>query len=87
MAKNNGGPAYPCSVKERWDGHEYIINHSGMSLRDWFAGMAISGLMVGVGGYINDEEYTPYAKGHCNAAMSERAYALADAMIAERDKG
>jgi len=67
----DGGPAFPlavdCSGGSRT---EYQI---GMSLRDWFAGMALSGLIP-----------KDYSSGPCNAAAAERCYAIADAMLAAR---
>jgi len=50
-----------------------LVTYSGMSLRDWFAGMALSGYMVSdlaVNG--------PMAAQMC--------YEITDAMLAERDK-
>ena len=48
----------------------------GMSLRDYFAGQALAGMQI----------WADYSKGHCNAALVERAYVIADAMLAERQK-
>lgn len=45
----------------------------GMTLRDWFAGQALIGSMAGIAG-------EPYE-------FAEEAYAVADAMLAERAKG
>lgn len=47
-----------------------------MTLRDWFAGIALSGLNAA----------SDYSSGPCNAAAAERCYALADAMLREKDK-
>ena len=48
--KDNGGPAFPGSKSEVWhDGiqnRESVVFYGGMSLRDWYAGMAIQGLMA-----------------------------------------
>ena len=57
----------------------------GMSLRDWFAGMAASGLVTGCAGTIG-HDFSAYANGPCNHAIADRAYALADAMLEERAK-
>lgn len=68
MSKTNGGPAFPTTqadVERGWD---------GMSLRDWFAGQALAGLVA------NDS-----ARGD-NAQFAIVAYALADAMLAERER-
>jgi hypothetical protein len=74
MEKDNGGPAFPRvpgpfvpGEGVAWDGFD------GMSLRDYFAGMALSGM-------INDEIIGGYGD------FAKSAYALADAMILERSK-
>lgn len=56
----------------RWaDGHEDM----GMSLRDWFAGQALP-MLIDIA---HDEEWGI-------AETAGRAYLMADAMLAERDK-
>jgi hypothetical protein len=47
-------------------------HHYGMTLRDWFAGQALSG----VGKHLPDHH--PWLANHC--------YDLADAMLAEKDR-
>ena len=63
----DGGPAFPWAP----DGPNYQ-KYSGMTLRDWFAGQAIAGLMAS---NFNEES---------NKLLSCIAYELADAMIAQR---
>ena len=83
-AAKDGGPAFPSVLYS----HERAENWStdGMSLRDWFAGQAIS-ICSG-----NMREYDlAKAFGGRNAITTEeiiayQAYALADAMLAERSK-
>ena len=63
----DGGPAFPQNdaLINR------INNHDGMSLRDWFAGVAV------------------HEMSSCEITkknIAEAAYALADAMLAEREK-
>ena len=54
-----------------------IIGHcEGMTLRDWFAGQALAGMLASEAGI------PPYA----NSWAAERAYQMADAMLAERAK-
>lgn len=73
--RDDGGPAYPCDPDKFWSYKgEPNSEAMGMSLRDYFAGQALAGLVVG------DEGGTYHQQ---NAAM---AYSLADAMIAERSK-
>ncbi len=57
-----------------------------ISLRDYFAGLALSGFTVGLGGYLLKEEYSAYINGACNSSIANRCYAIADAMIKERNK-
>ena len=61
---DDGGPAFPFS------GQYY--HQQGMSLRDWFAGQALSGVC-------NNPDISYDAAAH-------DAYAHADAMIAERNR-
>jgi len=69
---NDGGPAFPHDNQEL--GGQHRIAQPGMSLRDWFAGMALQGIMVS----------WPQGSGFANAV--EDAYNVADAMIAQREK-
>ena len=63
--KEDGGPAFPGPF-----GGEPI----GMTLRDYFAGQALSGLIV------NPDTVSVYCP------LSMRAYEIADAMLTERGK-
>jgi hypothetical protein len=70
MSKNDGGTAFPCSQDVR-------LQDSGMTLRDWFAGMALAGmaaLYTQAGGTSED----------ISKANSAVAYLMADAMLTER---
>ena len=74
-SKHDGGPAFPQrSDNMTEDGPAF----PGMSLRDWFAGMALSG--------ISDSDYI----GKKDQEIAERfaflAYLEADAMLNEREK-
>jgi hypothetical protein len=71
---NDGGPAYPGLVFAGWHpakGNEWVPS-GGMTLRDWFAGMALIGVALG--------ENTPKSV----AMAATWAYEQADAMIAEK---
>lgn len=62
MSKNDGGPAFPNSM--------YV--NQGMSRRDWFAGMALSGLV---------------SRAYRGISFTaEESFRLADAMLAESNK-
>lgn len=65
---NNGGPAFPHS--------DSVLYQQGMSLRDYFAGQALEGILA---------EFFHHENEAQSAAI--RAYAMADAMLAERAKG
>ena len=65
----DGGAAFPLQ-----DSNTFTLN-TGMSLRDWFAGMALQGYASNT-----DENCTAPEK------LAEWAYADADAMLKVRDK-
>ena len=69
---NTGGPAFP--YEERDYSGNPSKDHFGMTLRDYFAGEALSSINLGIG--VTDEFYSKAAK-HC--------YALADAMLKARE--
>lgn len=83
--KDDGGPAFPeaIAIGPAGDVHP---GFGGMSLRDWFAGHALAGLLSDA---TTIEKYT-------NASVKDgvdpepffasSAYEMADAMIAERSK-
>lgn len=63
-------PAFPIGVKNEW--HEYY--QTGMTLRDYFAGQAISGVIAG------------YHFGlRSNKENAEMAYKIADELIKQRE--
>ena len=78
MAKNDGGSAFPAPDDYGADGSAIYgpVNLTGMSLRDWFAGMAMKGLITDDG----------YASPHWPSNLVEDAYKTADAMLKARDK-
>jgi hypothetical protein len=69
---NTGGPAFP--VVGQWYGDKLggQLTH-GMTLRDWFAGMALQGLLAST-------------KTNDALVIAKDAYIIADAMIAESNK-
>lgn len=74
MINKDGGPAFPVPNS--------VMSVPGMSLRDWFAGMALQGVVSGV------ESRTTEWKGKQLEPkdVAFYAYTLADAMLAEREK-
>ena len=70
---NDGGPAFP--HHETTSTGEPFHDHLGMTLRDWFAGQALAGMMA-----------CPDCSG-TEAEFAASAYRNADAMLAARSKG
>lgn len=73
---NDGGPAFPISVQP-----DFQYAEAGMSLRDWFAGQALAGLIAsGRSAYdlADSDQQAAYA--------AFRAYTAADAMLAARER-
>lgn len=69
----DGGPAFPY-LEPYWQGRRNEpIEHAGMSLRDYFAAAAMSGMI---------------AHGDCESITSgaKTAYKFADAMLEAREK-
>ena len=73
---NDGGPAYPVSLDDFRDGQDHPM--PGMSLCDYFAAAALTGLLA-------NNCAPDYSKGQCNAAAAERAWIVADHMLRYRD--
>ena len=84
MSDNNGGPAFPCSVRRDENYMDFggygrtrtvTLQEGGMTLRDWFAGQALAGMIRAN----HRLEFTP-------PDDATWAYQIADAMLAERAK-
>ena len=71
MSIKDGGPAFPVAAADS----PRTGPHPGMSLRDYFAAAALTGMHGWFGN-------TPIV----NEVAASWAYEIADAMIAERDK-
>ena len=72
----NGGPAFP-KAAGTW---EKLHEAEGMSLRDWFAGMALSAMIsanLPKPAHKGEEWFNPGFTASC-------AYGMADAMLAQR---
>lgn len=65
---NDGGPVFPIPVE---DGLNY---HGGMTLREWFAGQALAGILANSNRDGSTKEY------------AHDAYEQADAMLAARNE-
>jgi hypothetical protein len=73
-APNDGGSAFPCEQHETLDGSWNQTFDPGMSLRDWFAGKALAGLLA--------DPRTGSPEQYARAT-----YDIADAMLAARATG
>ena len=73
MEKDTGGPAFPRQGKEVNFGDGWIPGSEGMTLRDYFAGQALSGLLARANN-----------KG-TNADNATVAYSIADEMLRARE--
>ena len=72
--KDDGGPAFP-TENERQTG-ENSYHYAGMTLRDWFAGQAVAGILA--------RGLPVEIEGRSHIPIPEAAYIIADAMIAAR---
>lgn len=80
--KDTGGPAFPP--------HHHFDSMQGMTLRDWFAGQALASI-AGRFQTSDPKALDKAAKacgysGPLDGFIALQAYALADAMLAERNK-
>lgn len=74
MTTQNGGPAFPRSRSIERD--DYWDEEDGMSLRDWFAGMALQALISRIPANASPDEN----------GLADYAYDVADAMLAWRER-
>lgn len=76
---DNNIPAFPCAAVGRTANDEhYEISQTGMTLRDWFAGMALQGLLSGMASHDECEIIM--------GEMAEKCFEQADAMMKARDE-
>ena len=73
MAKDDGGPAFPCEQGHIPSGTWNQTFEAGMSLRDYFAGQALAAIATNPRLGSKD--------------LAGGAYLIADAMLAERARG
>jgi hypothetical protein len=58
---------------------EFNNNHEGMTLRDWFAGQVVNGI-------IQNDRTLESMEGATPSKVANWSYSIADAMLAERSK-
>ena len=78
---NDGGPAFPVpSVSWKEKGEDRVaIGTRGMTLRDYFAGQALTNIDVRIP--MSDDDDTPSPR-----AIANYMYVIADAMLAAREE-
>lgn len=79
MNKPDGGPAFPVA--------ETAIMHPtmGMTLREWYAGMAMQSIFGGIGAQIVANRDGRYDETNWAEVVAKNSFEMADAMIAERE--
>lgn len=83
MSKNDGGQAFP--LHEITYGKEQIGTHIvALTLRDYFAGQALVGLMASP--LLSPEVYKDMPIEECSEFFAKVCYKTADTMLAERNK-
>lgn len=90
----NGKPQNPAAFPQSLVDNQGRIDAScdygrgGMSLRDWFAGLAMQRMCAGDGAIMVGNRDANYdeKKGNFAEVVASNAYDFADAMLAERDK-
>ena len=75
---NDGGPAFPIAGFIGDDGNFIEMPIQGMSLRDWFAGQAMSAILISLKEQGIQKDDIPNMAGDC--------YLCADAMLRKRDR-
>ena len=90
---NDGGPAFPSPIMDFQPGTGAQVvrdQFTGMSLRDWFAGMALCGLCANSNDSMLKTAFTE-SKGLgetlTSQTFSRQAYEYADAMLKAREGG
>jgi hypothetical protein len=70
---NDGGPAYP---QHGWTKDPEVLermrNQGGMTLRDWFAGQALAGLLASNENNMPFDVVAPLAYRHADAMLKAR---------------
>lgn len=77
-SNNDGGPAFPVMVNhiDQAGSSEVMLEHEGMSLRDYFAAKAMKGILCSMNRMMQFD----------GPGLARDSYAIADLMLAERNK-
>ena len=83
MSDRDGGPAFPHSQMPKTSGEYTGVWEAapGMSLRDWFAGAIIQGMLSNP-----NLEVDPAAGVTMEQCVAAAAYSLADVMLERRER-
>lgn len=79
-AQTDGGPAFPAQQDQHPDGSWNQSFECGMSMRDYFAAKAMQAYI----GYLTSRDVV---LSRCHSEIAEESFNIADAMLAERQKG
>ena len=81
---DDGGPAFPVPDVHHPSG-QIQFGSSGMSLRNWFAGQALAGMLANPGGPIQANGMSGWSFCNCDIEGVVRlSLVVADAMLAAR---
>lgn len=97
MSEKDGGAAFPGAVPEYIDhpvhgrihrAHVGMEAAPGMTLRDWFAGQALAGLLANadIARTANEQHPDGRDRAITQLQFARSAYSYADAMLTERSK-
>ena len=81
-AKETGGFAFPTGDVYDAEGQVILPAENGMTLRDWFAGMALAGLQ----GAMTEAALKGKDFGNANDYLADGVYQIADSMLEARSK-
>ncbi len=88
--KDDGGPAFPRPDVTWPAGHEHgTQGQSGMSLRDWFAGQAMNGIIASCGDGAEScaiKKAAELTESSFTATVAKMSYEYADAMLKAREQ-
>ncbi|MEG5533495.1 hypothetical protein [Enterobacter ludwigii] len=73
MSNKTGGPAFPYSGVHKGEKENLIVDSHGMTLRDYFAAMAMQGRLANPDWLCSDDR------------TANEAYQIADAMLRARE--
>jgi hypothetical protein len=80
---NDGGPAFPHFKTDPYSSKVEICPQGGMTLRDYFAGQALVGLLAAANFMSTAERIRSYA--FAEDWIGQKAYEAAGAMLAARE--